>query len=175
MADVDNQEVYKIICNAMGVPWAETLGDRIGEAFDSVTSSREEAAHRGDVNFASAEHYLFARYVICWTGYVGMPFVVGAIAGYVFLKQHPILRRLAAVGKGPVTPASLADLYWQKSGCSDGLVDFNASPMSAPTNARFPQRPPANMPAPSGLTANMSLRAGAADAAASAGAAGRIT
>jgi hypothetical protein len=119
---VDNRKVCKIITDKLNWSSGSNRRARLGSAFDLITYDREYG-HQGDVNYAAAEHYLFARWLIAWTGYYGWALVQGANLAYPVAKLLLPLMQLARFGNGPVTPASVEDFLWGYRGCNDGLAD----------------------------------------------------
>lgn len=121
---LDDQKIYTVIKEKLHASSGKTIPGRLGYAFDMISHDRENF-YKGDENYAAAEHYLFARWLVSYTGTAGYALVMLGAAGYTGIKlilPDAILQYFKS-GSGPVTPASAGDLHWASRGASDGLVD----------------------------------------------------
>jgi hypothetical protein len=128
---VNDKRVCSIINEKLRMSKGATIAERLGDAFDLISEERENR-HKGDVDYAAAEHYLFARWLIANTGIFGYPFLQLANFGYSGIKAILPDSMIARFGRGPVTPGSWEELKWGATGGNDGLEDsadwFNVEP-----------------------------------------------
>jgi hypothetical protein len=123
---VNDHRVYTILKEKLRLATGATLRDRLGDAFDLISHDRENN-HKGDVDYAAAEHYLFSRWLVAYTSTPGWLAVAMAAGGYDLVKKLLGTGLIIRFGKGPVTPHTPGDVQWSRRGANDGLVDFKAS------------------------------------------------
>ena len=123
---LNDHRVYLIIKEELQKSSGATIREHLGSANDFIGQDREHF-HQGDVDYAAAEHYLFSRWLIAWTGIFGVPFLAMAAGGYDLIKKLLPTSMIPQAGKGPVTPYTPGDVQWSRRGGADGLTDFKAS------------------------------------------------
>ena len=146
---VDNKKVCEIIKEKIDRSTGASRPARIAYAFDMISNDRENY-YKGDPNYAAAEHYLYARYIVGYTHLFGLILITAANFGYQVVKK--IVDALGEeeklrFGKGPVTPASVEDFLWAERGGKDGLDDSfiteGISAMGFNFRSNKPDYPPA--------------------------------
>jgi hypothetical protein len=125
MAEVDDQEVWRIIHQELLVTPGSTVVEKVGHAWQALKARRRDGSHGTDVNLAAAEHYMYNRFL---TGTTGDPLTHILPTGYFFKKVLYF-----ALGKekdmrtdpsNPVLPPSLSSVAWGNQGADDGMVDY---------------------------------------------------
>ncbi len=128
---VNDKKVCEIIKDKINWSTGTSRSARIGDAFDLISLDRENN-FPGDPNYAAAEHYFFARWLVGYTSVFGyiliqpMNLIYGAVK---FLIPVELMPRF---GKGPVTPTSPGELMWGARGANDGLGDTPFLPQGTP-------------------------------------------
>ena len=125
MAEVNHQEVWRIIHQELLITPGETVVAKVGNAWQALKARRRDGAHGTDLNLAAAEHYMYNRFL---TGATGDPLTHFYPTGY-FIKKVFFF----ALGKekdmrtdpnNPVLPPSLASVAWGNQGADDGMKDY---------------------------------------------------
>lgn len=135
MADVNDQEVWRLIHQELLVTPGATIVEKVYNAWQAMKARRRDGAHGTDVDLAAAEHYMYNRFL---TGITGDPLTHLYPTGY-FLKKALFF----ALGKEkdmrtdpnhPVLPPSLSSVAWGNQGADDGMEDFKG--MNPATGAK---------------------------------------
>ncbi len=146
---VDNKKVCEIIKEKIDWSSGASRPARIGYAFDLISIDRE-SRYKGDANYAAAEHYLFARWIVGYTYLFGLILMTAANFAYSVVKgliQAVGAEQILRFGKGPVTPVSVEDFWWAERGAKDGLDDSfiteSVTTMGFTLRSNKPEYPPA--------------------------------
>lgn len=125
MADVDDQEVWRIVNQELLVTSGGTTVEKAGNAWRSLKARRRDGAHGTDTNLAAAEHYMYSRFL---TGATGDPLTRLYPTAYFFKKLA-----FFALGKekdmrtdpnNPVLAPSVSSVAWGNQGAVDGMGDY---------------------------------------------------
>lgn len=98
------------------------------KAFRALQRLRWSNKYKQDLELACAEHYAYARAVVCAGGVIVFPFIVSASFGYMLAKElfeqldlRQLLGALISQHDGYVTPASPDQLTAAQDGAEAGL------------------------------------------------------
>ena len=125
MAEVNDQEVWRVIHQELLTTTGETVVEKVRNAWQALKARRRDGAHGTDGDLAAAEHYMYNRFL---TGATGDPLTRLYPTGY-FIKKVVFF----ALGKeedmrtdpnNPVLPPSLASVAWGNQGAEDGMKDY---------------------------------------------------
>lgn len=125
MAEVNDQEVWRIIHQELLITPGQTVVEKVFNAWKALKARRRDGVHATDVNLAAAEHYMYIRFL---TGATGDPLTRAYPTGY-FIKKVVFF----ALGKekdmrtdpnNPVLPPSVASVAWGNQGAEDGMKDY---------------------------------------------------
>ncbi|MDQ6787418.1 MAG: hypothetical protein M3033_11485 [Acidobacteriota bacterium] len=119
---VNDKKVCEIIKDKINWASGTSRPNHIGNAFDLISEDREKN-FPGDPNYAAAEHYLFARWLVGYTSVFGYILIQPSNLIYSAVKGLIGAEHIPRFGKGPVTPASYGDFLWGGRGANDGLGD----------------------------------------------------
>jgi hypothetical protein len=119
---VDNQRVCEIITDKLKWSKGASRPERIGDAFDLISQDRE-GGYADNLNYAAAEHYLFARWLCANLGFLAWPWLQVGNLLYEGVKTILPDSMTPRFGKGPPAPSSPAELLWGARGGNDGLKD----------------------------------------------------
>jgi hypothetical protein len=125
----NDANVQRIITDAIGT--ASDDGDpccgRLGNAFRALQAQRQQPGHSLDLDLAAAEHYMFARWMVC-TGFVSPTQMRVLTSGYDLKKR---LDRLLGspnreqVTSNPVSPPDRDVVRWGHLGVDAEAVDHD--------------------------------------------------
>lgn len=124
---INDDTVRKIIGKALannGWEHDKCCGS-IHDAFRSLQEHRQKRGNSLDLNYAAAEHYLFARWMVC-SGEVSSTQMKVLVAGYDAKKWLDSKRgspNREAVTANPVSPPSWEVMCWGLKGCDEGGAD----------------------------------------------------
>lgn len=132
---VQDAQVQKIINDAVLRCAGETgCCAAITAAFRYLQAQRRIPGGSVDENLAAAEHYMFARHVVC-TGQVSTMQMTTMVVGYdtakAIVRLFPPLERSMRTTENPTAPASAASIRWGLQGISDGQADHDRCNQSA--------------------------------------------
>jgi hypothetical protein len=124
----DNKVVRKIVDEALtNYGWEhDKCCGTIHDAFRSLQAYRQIPGSSLDLNYAAAEHYLFARWMVC-TGTVSstqMKVLVSAYDAKKWLDSKTGSPDTEAVTSNPVSPPNWEVMTWGLKGCDDGGSDM---------------------------------------------------
>ena len=142
MSSVNDQRVYQIIKETLRNSMGSSIHEHLSSAWEIINYEREEN-HPGDVDYAAAEHYLYSRWIVSWTGVIGWVIIAISAGGYDLAKKYlpESVRSKLKSGEGPVTPYAKGDVQWSHRGANDGKIDFNASIKGERTVPQDPDDP----------------------------------
>lgn len=125
MAVIDAR-VQEFIDQAMKNPGLGCCG-KVEIAFRTLQKLRQQPGRSLDLELAAAEHYLFARSMVC-AGYVGPTQMRVLVIGYdlkELLDSATGDPNKEAVTSNPVSPPDIGVLSWGLKGVSDGSDDHD--------------------------------------------------
>lgn len=127
MATVDDQEVWRIVHQALSTASGATSVKKAGDAWQTLKARRRDGAHATDVNVAAAEHYMYSRFL---TGATGDPLTRLYPTAYFWKKVAYFAmgkeKSMRTDPKNPVLPPSLSSVAWGNQGAIDGMDDYKA-------------------------------------------------
>lgn len=124
---VNDEAVQKIIdAELTNYGWeTDKCCGTIHDAFRSLQRYRQIPGNSIDLNYAAAEHYLFARWMVC-SGNVSPTQMKVLVAGYdakKWLDSKSGTPNLEAVTANPVSQPSWEVMSWGLKGCNEGGAD----------------------------------------------------
>ena len=123
---VNDQRAYGLIKQKLRNSMGSNIHEHLSSAWELINYERVEN-HPGDVDYAAAEHYLYSRWIVSWTGTLGWIIIAISAGGYDGAKKYLPKELIPNFDKGPVTPYTQGDIQWSRRGADDGKIDFNAS------------------------------------------------
>lgn len=106
----------------------QLLVEAAWESFGYLQKLRRSKSHRGNMALACAEHYAYARVVVCAGGALVYPFIISGSLGYqtakALLAEFDLLQefgQLVSQGNSQTTPASKQQLSAAIAGAEAGL------------------------------------------------------
>lgn len=125
MAVIDSR-VQEFIDQAMKNPGLGCCG-KAGIAFRTLQKLRQQPGRSLDLELAAAEHYMFARWMVC-EGRVGPTQMRVLVIGYDLKKLLDSVTgdpNREAVTDNPVSPPDIGVVTWGLKGVSDGSADHD--------------------------------------------------
>ena len=127
---VNDTEVRRITSEAINrapINPRDTCCGRVRNAFRNLQSRRQIPGASLDLELAAAEHYMFARLMVC-SGHVSQTQMRMLVDGYHMKKMIDRLRgdpNAEAVTSNPVSPPDPGVHQWGRVGLIDGQADHD--------------------------------------------------
>ena len=125
---VNDANVSAIVARALANPGdADMCCGKVGIGFRALQAARQVPGASLDMDLAAAEHYLFARWMVC-TGTVSPTQMKALVVGYDVKKWIDKFRgkpNATAVTTNPVSPPDSGVVRWGLKGATEGTADHD--------------------------------------------------